>query len=120
MISEITILGGQGKQGEESRTSPAGTLADRRYRKHRRTDRLRQDDADQRHRDVRRRATRRRDARILINGEPAPQEYRDDPSRNPIALITQHTTFLSDLPVGEFLEIHARVRSRGRQARRRA
>ncbi len=50
---------------------------------------------------------------ILINGEPAPQEYRDDPSRNPIALITQHTTFLSDLPVGEFLEIHARVRSVG-------
>jgi hypothetical protein len=38
-------------------------------------------------------------------------------SRNPIALITQHTTFLSDLPVGEFLEIHARVRG-GRQARR--
>jgi ABC-type lipoprotein export system ATPase subunit len=51
--------------------------------------------------------------RILINGEPAPEEYRNDPSRNPIALITQHTTFLSDLPVGEFLEIHARVRSAG-------
>jgi len=50
---------------------------------------------------------------ILINGETAPQEYRDDPARNPIALITQHTTFLSDLPVGEFLEIHARVRSEG-------
>jgi len=48
---------------------------------------------------------------VLINGRTAPQEYRDDPSRNPIALITQHTTFLSDLPVGEFLEIHARVRS---------
>jgi len=30
--------------------------------------------------------------RILINGERAPAEYRDDPSRNPIALITQHTT----------------------------
>ena len=52
---------------------------------------------------------------VLINSEPAPQEYRDDPSRNPIALITQHTTFLSDLPVGEFLEIHARVRSAGGQ-----
>jgi ABC-type lipoprotein export system ATPase subunit len=50
---------------------------------------------------------------ILINGKPAPEEYRNDPSRNPIALITQHTTFLSDLPVGEFLEIHARVRSEG-------
>ena len=49
--------------------------------------------------------------RILINGEPPPPEYRDDPSRNPIALITQHTTFLSDLPVREFLTTHARIRS---------
>jgi ABC-type lipoprotein export system ATPase subunit len=49
--------------------------------------------------------------RILINGECAPAEYRDDPSRNPIALITQHTTFLSDLPVREFLITHARIRS---------
>jgi ABC-type lipoprotein export system ATPase subunit len=48
---------------------------------------------------------------VLINGEVAPEEYRHDPSRNPIALITQHTTFLSDLPVGEFLETHARVRA---------
>jgi len=29
---------------------------------------------------------------------------------NPIALITQHTTFLSDLPVNEFLHTHARIR----------
>ena len=49
--------------------------------------------------------------RILINGEQPPPEYRDDPSRNPIALITQHTTFLSDLPVREFLMTHARIRS---------
>lgn len=49
--------------------------------------------------------------RILINGATAPPEYRDDPARNPIALITQHTTFLSDLPVGEFLSTHARIRS---------
>jgi len=49
--------------------------------------------------------------RILINGERPPPEYRDDPSRNPIALITQHTTFLSDLPVREFLATHARIRS---------
>ncbi|MGO8676883.1 MAG: ATP-binding cassette domain-containing protein [Limisphaerales bacterium] len=49
--------------------------------------------------------------RVLINGERPPVEYRDDPSRNPIALITQHTTFLSDLPVREFLETHARIRS---------
>ena len=49
---------------------------------------------------------------ILINGEPPPEEYRDDPSRNPIALITQHTTFLSDLPVDEFLDDPARIRAR--------
>jgi ABC-type lipoprotein export system ATPase subunit len=48
--------------------------------------------------------------RILINGEPPPPEFRDDPSRNPIALITQHTTFLSDLPVQEFLLTHASIR----------
>jgi ABC-type lipoprotein export system ATPase subunit len=48
--------------------------------------------------------------RVLINGERPPKEYRHDPSKNPIALITQHTTFLSDLPVGEFLHIHASVR----------
>jgi ABC-type lipoprotein export system ATPase subunit len=49
--------------------------------------------------------------RILINGQPPPDEYRDDPARNPIALVTQHTTFLSDLPVREFLNTHARIRS---------
>jgi ABC-type lipoprotein export system ATPase subunit len=49
--------------------------------------------------------------RILINGVRPPAEYRDDPARNPIALITQHTTFLSDLPVREFLMTHARIRS---------
>jgi ABC-type lipoprotein export system ATPase subunit len=51
--------------------------------------------------------------RILINGERPPPEYRDDPARNPIALITQHTTFLSDLPVREFLLTHARIRAAG-------
>jgi ABC-type lipoprotein export system ATPase subunit len=49
--------------------------------------------------------------RILINGAPPPQEYREDPARHPIALITQHTTFLSDLPVKDFLSAHARIRS---------
>ncbi|MGK5084600.1 ATP-binding cassette domain-containing protein [Bdellovibrionota bacterium FG-1] len=50
--------------------------------------------------------------RILINGEKPPAEFRDDPACNPIALITQHTTFLSDMPVGEFLSTHARIRSK--------
>lgn len=48
--------------------------------------------------------------RVLIDDEPAPESYRDDPAHNPIALITQHTSFLSDLPVGEFLTAHARIR----------
>jgi ABC-type lipoprotein export system ATPase subunit len=48
--------------------------------------------------------------RILIDGERPPGEYRDDPAHNPVALITQHTTFLSDLPVDEFLRIHAGIR----------
>jgi ABC-type lipoprotein export system ATPase subunit len=48
--------------------------------------------------------------RILINGEPAPADFRYNPAKNPIALITQHTTFLSDLPVREFLTTHCRVR----------
>jgi ABC-type lipoprotein export system ATPase subunit len=49
--------------------------------------------------------------RILINGQRPPSEYRDDPACNPIALITQHTTFLSDLPVDVFLSTHANIRS---------
>lgn len=47
---------------------------------------------------------------ILINGEPVPDDFTFDPSKHPIALISQHTNFLSDLPVGEFLTIHATVR----------
>ena len=48
--------------------------------------------------------------RILINGKRPPEEYRNDPACNPIALITQHTTFLSDLPVDVFLHTHAGIR----------
>lgn len=47
---------------------------------------------------------------VLINGEPHPEDYLADPSSNPIALISQHTNFLSDLPVHVFLETHARIR----------
>ncbi len=49
---------------------------------------------------------------ILINGEIPPAIYRKDPAHNPIALITQHTNFLSDLPVHKFLETHARIRQK--------
>lgn len=47
---------------------------------------------------------------VLINGDPLPEDYLSDPSSNPIALISQHTNFLSDLPVSVFLETHARIR----------
>jgi len=47
---------------------------------------------------------------ILINDEVIPEDFSFDPSKHPIALISQHTNFLSDLPVGEFLTIHATVR----------
>jgi len=47
---------------------------------------------------------------ILINDSPIPDDITLDPSKHPIALISQHTNFLSDLPVGEFLTIHAKVR----------
>jgi ABC-type lipoprotein export system ATPase subunit len=48
--------------------------------------------------------------RILVNGSPIPEDAVGDPRRNPVALITQHTNFLSDLPVKEFLRIHAGIR----------
>ena len=48
--------------------------------------------------------------RVFVDGVPAAHLYRDNPSKNPIALITQHTHFLSDLPVSEFLSVHAGIR----------
>ncbi|HMK45536.1 MAG TPA: ATP-binding cassette domain-containing protein [Methanocella sp.] len=51
--------------------------------------------------------------KVLINGETRPEEFALDPSKNPIALISQHTNFLSDLPVDEFLRIHAEIRKTG-------
>jgi ABC-type lipoprotein export system ATPase subunit len=48
--------------------------------------------------------------KILINDEPVPDDFTFEPAKHPIALISQHTNFLSDLPVGEFLTIHAKVR----------
>jgi ABC-type lipoprotein export system ATPase subunit len=49
--------------------------------------------------------------RMMINGLSAgAHEDGNDAGSHPIALISQHTNFLSDLPVSEFLEIHAGVR----------
>ena len=50
---------------------------------------------------------------VLINDEPVSDDLTFDPAKHPIALISQHTNFLSDLPVGEFLTIHAKVRGAG-------
>jgi len=51
--------------------------------------------------------------RILINDAAPMEEFLDDPAKNPIALITQHTGFLSDVTVANFLAIHAKIRKRG-------
>jgi ABC-type lipoprotein export system ATPase subunit len=58
--------------------------------------------------------------RVLFDDERPDSGFRDDPSRNPIALITQHTTFLSDLPVSEFLSTHVRIRSKDEERRKSA
>jgi len=49
---------------------------------------------------------------ILVNGKVPLEEFREGPSKNPVAMISQHTNFLADLPVGRFLRIHAKIRSR--------
>lgn len=47
--------------------------------------------------------------KVLLNGKPI-SSLCQEPSKNPIALISQHTNFLSDLNVTTFLEIHTKVR----------
>jgi len=54
--------------------------------------------------------------RTLVNGAAPPAWLGSMPSKNPVAIITQHTNFLSDLPVGRFLDLHARIRQNGRTA----
>jgi len=54
--------------------------------------------------------------RVLINDEVPSEDVMQDPSKNPIALITQHTNFLSDMPVQKFLETHTSIRQRGDKA----
>ncbi len=48
--------------------------------------------------------------RILINGREPDESLVRDPSRKPIAMITQNTKCLADLIVSEFLEMHIRSR----------
>lgn len=49
--------------------------------------------------------------KILINKKNPPEYMKNDPKFHPVALITQHTTFLSDLTVKDFLKIHIKVRN---------
>jgi ABC-type antimicrobial peptide transport system, ATPase component len=51
--------------------------------------------------------------KVLIDGEGRSDDSTCDPSKNPIALISQHTNFLSDLPVRDFLCTHATIRKSG-------
>ena len=50
---------------------------------------------------------------VLVNGAHPPEEYVRDPSKKPIASITQNTKCLADLPVSEFLEMHIKARKMG-------
>jgi ABC-type lipoprotein export system ATPase subunit len=47
---------------------------------------------------------------ILINGVQPPDEMVRDPSKKPIALITQNTRVIADLTVSRFLSLHIRAR----------
>src|SRR5512142_2629083 len=47
----------------------------------------------------------------LLDGRVPNGDCQSDPASHPIALITQHTSFVSGLPVEAFLSIHARVRN---------
>lgn len=48
--------------------------------------------------------------KIVLNDASPEGNFLPDPSRNPIVRITQHTNFLADLSVEEFLTVHARAR----------
>lgn len=49
---------------------------------------------------------------VLINNTVPSQDFIANPSEHPIALITQHTNFLSDMQVFKFLLTHAAIRGR--------
>ena len=47
---------------------------------------------------------------VLVNDEPAPEEFVRDPAKKPVALITQNTKCLADMTAGDFLGMHVRSR----------
>lgn len=48
--------------------------------------------------------------KVLVNGEIPPEHYIRDPSKKPVALITQNTRCLCDLSVYDFLHMHTKSR----------
>ena len=52
--------------------------------------------------------------KVLINDNAPPAELMEAPSKNPVSRITQHTNFLTDLPVDNFLSMHAKIREHKR------
>jgi ABC-type lipoprotein export system ATPase subunit len=53
---------------------------------------------------------------VTFNGVIPSEEYYPMPSDRLIALITQHTNFLSDMRVEDFLATHASIRGSGRES----
>lgn len=53
---------------------------------------------------------------VTFNGVTPSEEYSPMPSDRLIALITQHTNFLSDMRVEDFLATHASIRGSGRES----
>ncbi|MBN2734409.1 MAG: ATP-binding cassette domain-containing protein [Methanomicrobiaceae archaeon] len=47
---------------------------------------------------------------VLVNGKMPPEEFIRDPSKKPIAMITQNTKCLADLTVESFLDMHIKSR----------
>lgn len=47
---------------------------------------------------------------VLVNGQAPPEEIIRDPSKKPIALITQNTKCLADMTVEAFLAMHVKAR----------
>jgi ABC-type lipoprotein export system ATPase subunit len=52
---------------------------------------------------------------ILVNGKEPPEDMVRDPSKKPIAQITQNTRVISDLNVLDFLRLHIRARENGEE-----
>ncbi len=51
--------------------------------------------------------------RVLLNGEVPDHGLRTDPRKKLVAQLSQNMHFLADMPVGEFLRMHAKSRGKG-------